>query len=43
MEDITIASGKLADAPFIDDTPKASMSDLRSRARRLRERGLSFL
>ena len=36
-KDITIASGKLADAPlFIDDTPALSILDLRSRARRLK-------
>ena len=36
-KDITLASGKLADAPlFIDDTPALSILDLRSRARRLK-------
>ena len=44
-KDITIASGKLADAPlFIDDTPALSILDLRSRARRLkREENIELL
>ncbi len=44
-KDITIASGKLADAPlFIDDTPALSILDLRSRARRLkREEGIELI
>jgi len=44
-KDITLASGKLADAPlFIDDTPALSILDLRSRARRLkREENIELL
>ena len=43
-KNINIASGKLAQAPlYIDDTPALSILDLRSRARRLKERNIELL